>query len=225
MRDLNRKAWLRLVCLAIVMALLLFVPAGTTQYWQAWIYLAVFFGASGLITLYLIRKDPALLERRLHGGPTAEKKKTQKIIMLFVSFGFTALLVVPGFDYRFGWSRVPLYIVIAGDALTALGLYITFLAYKANTFAFATIQVTPNQKVISTGPYAIVRHPMYAGGTLYLWGMPLALGSYWGLLPLIVMIPFLIWRLFDEERFLAENLPRYTEYCQKVRYRLMPGFF
>jgi protein-S-isoprenylcysteine O-methyltransferase Ste14 len=207
------------------MALLLFVPAGTTQYWQAWIYLAVFFGASGLITLYLIRKDPALLERRLHGGPTAEKKKTQKIIMLFVSFGFTALLVVPGFDYRFGWSRVPLYIVIAGDALTALGLYITFLAYKANTFAFATIQVTPNQKVISTGPYAIVRHPMYAGGTLYLWGMPLALGSYWGLLPLIVMIPFLIWRLFDEERFLAENLPRYTEYCQKVRYRLMPGFF
>src|SRR6516165_3477038 len=108
MRDLNRKAWLRLVCLAIVMALLLFVPAGTTQYWQAWIYLAVFFGASGLITLYLIRKDPALLERRLHGGPTAEKKKTQKIIMLFVSFGFTALLVVPGFDYRFGWSRVPL---------------------------------------------------------------------------------------------------------------------
>jgi protein-S-isoprenylcysteine O-methyltransferase Ste14 len=225
MRDLNRKAWLRLVCLAIVMALLLFVPAGTTQYWQAWIYLAVFFGASGLITLYLIRKDPALLERRLHGGPTAEKKKTQKIIMLFVLFGFTALLVVPGFDYRFGWSRVPLYIVIAGDSLTALGLYITFLAYKANTFAFATIQVTPNQKVISTGPYAIVRHPMYAGGTLYLWGMPLALGSYWGLLPLIVMIPFLIWRLFDEERFLAENLPRYTAYCQKVRYRLIPGIF
>jgi protein-S-isoprenylcysteine O-methyltransferase Ste14 len=142
-----------------------------------------------------------------------------------VLFGFTALLVVPGFDYRFGWSRVPLYIVIAGDSLTALGLYITFLAYKANTFAFATIQVTPNQKVISTGPYAIVRHPMYAGGTLYLWGMPLALGSYWGLLPLIVMIPFLIWRLFDEERFLAENLPRYTAYCQKVRYRLIPGIF
>jgi protein-S-isoprenylcysteine O-methyltransferase Ste14 len=136
----------------MAMALLLFVPAGTAQYCQAWIYLAVFFGASGLITLYLIRKDPALLERRLHGGPTAEKKKTQKIIMLFVLIGFIALLVIPGFDYRFGWSRVPLYIVIAGNFLTALGLYITFLAYKANTFAFATVQVTPNQKVISTGP-------------------------------------------------------------------------
>jgi protein-S-isoprenylcysteine O-methyltransferase Ste14 len=209
----------------MAMALLLFVPAGTAQYCQAWIYLAVFFGASGLITLYLIRKDPALLERRLHGGPTAEKKKTQKIIMLFVLIGFIALLVIPGFDYRFGWSRVPLYIVIAGDFLTALGLYITFLAYKANTFAFATVQVTPNQKVISTGPYAVLRHPMYAGGSLYLFGTPLALGSYWGLIPLIVMIPFLIWRLFDEERFLAENLPGYTDYRGKVRYRLIPGFF
>jgi protein-S-isoprenylcysteine O-methyltransferase Ste14 len=225
MRDLNRTVWLRLAFLAIAMALLIFVPAGTAQYGQAWIYLAVFFGASGLITFYLMRNDPALLERRLRGGPTAEKKKTQKIIMLFVSFGFIALLVVPGFDYRFGWSRVPFYIVIAGDLLTALGLYITFLAYKANTFAFATIQVTLHQKVISTGPYALLRHPMYAGGSLYLFGTPLALASYCGLLPLAVMIPFLIWRLFDEERLLAEKLPGYTDYCRKVRWRLVPGIF
>jgi protein-S-isoprenylcysteine O-methyltransferase Ste14 len=225
MGNLNRTAWLRLAVLAIVMALLIFVAAGTAQYWQAWIYLAVFFGASGLITLYLMRKDPALLERRLRGGPTAEKKKTQKVIMLLVLYGFIALLVVPGFDHRFGWSRVPLYVVIAGDFLMALGFYITFLAYKANTFAFATIQVTPHQKVISTGPYAVLRHPMYAGGALYLLGTPLALGSYCGLLPLAVMIPFLVWRLFDEERTLAENLPGYIEYCQKVRSRLIPGIF
>jgi protein-S-isoprenylcysteine O-methyltransferase Ste14 len=225
MGNLNRTAWLRLAVLAIVMALLIFVPAGTVQYWQAWIYLAVFFGASGLITLYLMRKDPALLERRLRGGPTAEKKKTQKVIMLFVSLGFIALLVVPGFDYRFGWSRVPLYVVIAGDFLMAVGFYITFLAYKANTFAFATIQVTPHQKVISTGPYAVLRHPMYAGGALYLLGTPLALSSFCGLLPLVVMIPFLIWRLFDEERTLSDNLPGYTEYCRKVRSRLIPGIF
>src|SRR6516225_5322215 len=202
MRNPNTKAWLGLVCLAVAMALLLFVPAGTVHYWHAWIYLAVFFGASGVITLYLMRKDPALLERRLRGGLAAEKKRTQKIIMLFVSIGFIALLVVPGFDYRYGWSRVPLYVVIAGDLLTALGFFVTFLVYKANTFAFATIQVTAHQKVISTGPYAVLRHPMYAGGSLYLLGTPLALGSYRGLLPLAAMIPFLIWRLFDEERFL-----------------------
>src|SRR4029453_1919888 len=130
MGNLNRTAWLRLAVLAIVMALLIFVPAGTVQYWQAWIYLAVFFGASGLITLYLMRKDPALLERRLRGGPTAEKKKTQKVIMLFVSLGFIALLVVPGFDYRFGWSRVPLYVVIAGDFLMAVGFKFIFFVYK-----------------------------------------------------------------------------------------------
>jgi protein-S-isoprenylcysteine O-methyltransferase Ste14 len=224
-RNLKTRAWLGLVFLAIAMGFLLFVPAGTAQYWQAWIYLAVFFAASGLITLYLIKKDPALLQRRLSSGPTAEKEKTQKIIMFFTIIGFMALLVVPAIDYRFGWSRVPLYVVIASDLLMALGFYIMFLAYKENTFAFATIQVTRDQKVISTGPYAVVRHPMYAGGLLYLLGTPLALGSYWGLLALAAMIPLLLWRLFDEERFLSTNLPGYTEYCVRVRWRLLPRVF
>jgi len=223
--NLNIKAWLGIVFLAIAMGLLLFVPAGTLHYWQAWAYLAVFFGASLLITFYLMKKDPALLKRRLSGGPTAEKEKTQKIIMFFTTIGFIALLVVPALDYRFMWSRVPLYMTIAGDLLTALGFYIIFLVYKENTFAFATIQVARDQKVISTGPYAIVRHPMYAGGSLYLLGMPLALGSYWGLLVLATMIPILMWRLFDEEQFLFKNLPGYTEYCAKVRWRLIPGVF
>ena len=207
------------------MGLLLFLPAGTAQYWQAWVFLAVFFGASLLITVYLMKKDPALLKRRLSGGPTAEKEKTQKIIMFFTTVGFIALLVVPALDYRFKWSTVPLYMVIAGDILTALGFYVVFLVYKENTFASATIEVVCDQKVISTGPYAIVRHPMYAGSLLYLLGMPFALGSYWGLLVLAATMPFLIWRLFDEERFLSRNLPGYTEYCAKVRWRLMPGVF
>jgi protein-S-isoprenylcysteine O-methyltransferase Ste14 len=207
------------------MGLLLFVPAGTARYWQAWIYLAVFFGSSLLITLYLMKKDPALLKRRLSGGPTAEKEKTQKIIMFFTTIGFIALLVVPALDHRFGWSRVPFYIVIAGDLLTALGFYIVFLVYKENTFAFATIRVACDQKVISTGPYAVLRHPMYAGSSLYLLGMPLALGSYWGLLVIAAAMPFLIWRLLDKERFLSKNLQGYTEYCAKVRWRLIPGVF
>jgi protein-S-isoprenylcysteine O-methyltransferase Ste14 len=225
MNKLNIKAVLGLVFLAIVMALLLFLPAGTAQYWQGWGYLSVFFGASSLITLYLMKKDPALLKRRLSGGPTAEKEKSQKIIMLFVSIEFIALLAVPALDYRFTWSSVPLYMVIAGDILTALGFYIIFLVYKENTFTSATIKVVEGQKVITTGPYAVVRHPMYAGSLFYLFGTPFALGSYWGLLVLAAMMPFLIWRLFDEERFLSKNLLGYTEYCTKVPRRLIPGVF
>jgi protein-S-isoprenylcysteine O-methyltransferase Ste14 len=225
MNNRNTKAWLGFVFLAIAMGLLLFLPAGTFHYWQAWVYLAVFFGASFLMTLYLMKKDPALLERRLRGGPTAEKERAQKIIMLFASLGFIALLVVPALDYRFRWSRVPLPMVIAGDLLTALGFYIIFLVYKENTFSSATIQVVNDQRVISTGPYAVVRHPMYAGGLLYLLGMPLALASYWGLLVFVPMVPVLLWRLSDEERFLSKNLPGYTEYCAKVRWRLIPGVF
>jgi protein-S-isoprenylcysteine O-methyltransferase Ste14 len=169
-----------------------------------------------------MRKDPALLERRMRGGPSAEKQPTQKFIMLCTSLGFIALLVVPALDYRFAWSMVPLAGVLVGDALVAVGFYFIFLVYKENTFTSATIEVAAGQKVISTGPYALVRHPMYASASLYLAGTPLALGSYWGFVPLAGMLPFLIWRLFDEERFLALNLPGYTEYQKKVRHRLVP---
>ncbi len=222
MLNLKARAWLSLVVLAIVMGLLLFIPAGTIHYWQAWVYLLIFLGASLLITLYLMKNDPALLNRRMRGGPTAEKRRTQKLIMLCASIGFIALLVVPALDHRFRWSVMPLPGVIVGDTLVATGFYFIFLVYKENTFSSATIEVAEDQKVISTGPYAIVRHPMYASALLYLAGTPLALGSFWGLIPLVIVIPFLIWRLYDEERFLAENLPGYTEFRKKVRYRLVP---
>lgn len=222
MKNLNARAWLALAVLAVVMGLLLFVPAGTVHYWQAWAYLLIFTGASILITLYLMRKDPALLERRMSGGPTAEKQPTQKVIMLCTSIGFIALLVVPGFDHRFGWSTVPVGGVVAGDVLVAIGFYLIFLVYRENTFTSATIEIAENHKVISTGPYAIVRHPMYASGSLYLLGTPLALDSYWGFVPIAAMMPFLIWRLYDEERFLASNLPGYSEYQKRVRHRLLP---
>ena len=222
MRNLEAKAWLALAVLTVVMALLLFVPAGTLHYWQAWVYLAIFAGVSALTTLDLIRKDPALLERRMRGGPTAEKQPTQKVIMLGMSIGFIALLVVPALDHRFGWSAVPLGGVVAGDLLVALGFYLIFLVYRENTFTSATIEVAENQKVISTGPYARVRHPMYASAILYLLGTPLALGSYWGLAPVVAMMPFLVWRLLAEERFLARNLAGYTDYQKRVHHRLVP---
>jgi protein-S-isoprenylcysteine O-methyltransferase Ste14 len=204
------------------MGLLVFVPAGTVRYWQAWAYLSIFTGASVLTTLYLIRHDPALLERRMKGGPTAEKQPTQKLIMLGTSVGFVGLLVVSAIDARFGWSVVPLGAVLFGDALVIAGFYFISIVYRENTFTSATIEVAKDQKVIATGPYAVVRHPMYAGALLYLLGTPLALGSYWGLVVFGAVLPLLLWRLFDEERFLCRNLPGYTEYRKRVRHRLVP---
>ncbi len=222
MNNLNTKAWLALGVLGLVMGLLLFVPAGTVHYWQAWVYLSIFMGASALTTLYLIRRDPALLQRRMSAGPMAEKQPAQRVIMLCTSIGFVALLVVSGFDRRFAWSDMPLVWAIAGDMLLAIGFYLIFLVYRENTFTSATIEIAQNHQVISTGPYAIVRHPMYASASLYLLGTPLALGSYWALIPIAAMIPCLIWRLFDEERFLATNLSGYIEYQNRVRHRLVP---
>src|SRR5262245_14053226 len=221
-KHLAGKAWIALAALALAIALLLFVPAGTIRYGQAWAYWSIFIGASVLTTLDLLRRDRALLERRMSGGPTAEKRPAQRLIMLGTSIGFIALLVVPALDRRFGWSAVPLGVVVAGDVLVAVGFGLIVRVYRENTFSSATIEVAENQTVISTGPYAIVRHPMYASGSLYLVGTPLALGSYWGLVPIAAMMPFLIWRLLDEERLLAKDLAGYTEYQKRVRHRLVP---
>jgi protein-S-isoprenylcysteine O-methyltransferase Ste14 len=222
MKGLAVRAWLALAVLGVVMGLLLFVLAGTLRYWHAWVYLAIFTGIAALTTLYLLRRDPALLERRMRGGPTAEKRPAQKLIMLCASAAFIGLLVVPALDRRFGWSSVPLVGVVIGNVLVAIGFGVIFLVYRENTFTSATIEVVENQKLISTGPYAIVRHPMYAGATLYLVGTPLALGSYWGLVPIAVVTPALLWRLFDEERLLARDLPGYADYQRRVRHRLVP---
>jgi protein-S-isoprenylcysteine O-methyltransferase Ste14 len=220
--NFNTKVWLSLAALGVIMGAFLFVPAGTVYYWQAWVFLTIYIGGSIPITLYLMRHDPALLERRMKGGPTAEKQPVQRLIMWGVSIGFIALLVVPALDFRFGWSAVSLGGIVTGNVLVLTGLYFIFLVYRENTFASATIEVAKDQQVITTGPYAVVRHPMYASALIYLFGIPLALGSYWGLVVLGVIIPSLIWRLFDEERFLAKNLTGYTEYQQRVKYRLVP---
>jgi len=170
----------------------------------------------------LWEKDPKLLERRVEAGPSAEKEKSQKIIQVFASIFFIAVLIIPSFDHRYGWSSIPFFIVIAGDFLVALGFFLIFLVLRENTFAAATIEVSANQKVITTGPYSIVRHPMYSGALIMLLCTPLALGSWWGMLTLIPFTLILIWRLLDEEKFLSKNLPGYNEYRQKVRYRLIP---
>ena len=182
------------------------------------------FGASALaITLYLMKRDPKLLERRLYGGPTAEKETSQKIIQSITSLGFIAMLIVPALDHRFHWwPAVPFFAAVAGDVLVAIGFLIIFVVYKENTFTSATIEVYPEQKVVSSGLYALVRHPMYMGGLVMFVGMILSLGSWRGLLAFLLMMPAFIWRIFEEEGFLLKNLPGYAKYKNTVRYRLVP---
>jgi protein-S-isoprenylcysteine O-methyltransferase Ste14 len=220
--NLARKTVLGFTQLIIVLGILLLAPAWTLDYWQAWVYLLVFAASSALITAYLWKKDPKLLERRIRAGPGAENEKKQKLIQLQASFVFIGAMILPSLDHRFSWSAIPLPIVVAGDVLVALGFLIVFLVFKENTFTAATISVVPDQKVVSTGPYAVVRHPMYSGALIMLVGTPLALGSWWGLLMFIPMIFTIAWRARDEEQFLCKSLSGYKEYCQIVRYRLVP---
>jgi protein-S-isoprenylcysteine O-methyltransferase Ste14 len=222
MSALDKKACGGLAILLLVMASLLFVPAGTLDYWQAWTFLATYFAASLAISLYLIRKDPALLARRMSGGPFAEKEPVQKLIMSGTSLGFIGLLVLSAIDHRLGWSDMSASLAIAGDVILVLGWLGIYVVFRENSFASATIESAADQRVISTGPYAWVRHPMYAAALVMLLGIPLALGSYWGVIIVVALVPLLIWRLTDEERFLAQNLPGYREYQGRVRYRLLP---
>jgi protein-S-isoprenylcysteine O-methyltransferase Ste14 len=222
MQDLNKKALGGLLRFLVTLAALLFLAAWTFDYWQAWIFLAVFSGSALAITLYLMKNDPDLLERRMQAGPGAEKQKSQKIIQAVAMLAFVAVMVLPAIDHRFAWSTVPAYVAIGGDILVALGFLVIFFVFRENTFTSGVIEVAPGQKVISTGPYALVRHPMYSGALIMLAGVPLALGSWWGLAVVVLMALVIIRRLLDEERFLAANLPGYPEYQEQVRYRLAP---
>jgi protein-S-isoprenylcysteine O-methyltransferase Ste14 len=225
MNMLHLKAFAGLLFLFVAMAGLLFVPAGTSDFWQAWTFLAVYFACSLALSLYLMIADPALMQRRMRGGPTAEKEPVQKIIMIITSLGFVGLLVVPALDHRSAWSQMSPIVALAGDVLVGIGWLAIFFVFRENSFTSATIELAPDQKVISTGPYALVRHPMYAGALVMLLGIPIALGSWWGILVLAAILPALIWRLFEEEKFLAKNLAGYVEYLNKVRYRLIPAIW
>jgi protein-S-isoprenylcysteine O-methyltransferase Ste14 len=220
--SLAKKTTLGFTQLIAVLGILLLAPAWTLHYWQAWVYLFIFAASSALITTYLWKKDRKLLERRINAGPGAENETTQKWIQRLASLVFMGAMILPSLDHRFSWSAVPLPVVATGDALTALGFLIVFLVFKENTFTAATITVTPDQKVVSTGPYAVVRHPMYSGALVMLLGTPLALGSWWGLLMFASMTLTIAWRVREEEAFLAKTLAGYPEYRQSVRYRLVP---
>jgi protein-S-isoprenylcysteine O-methyltransferase Ste14 len=222
MKNLNIKASGGLLFLLIIMTVALFLPVWTLDYWQAWVFLVVFGLSVIAITVYLMKKDRKLLERRVQAGPTAEKKRGQKIIQSIAGLAFITIFVLSAFDHRFKWSLVPQLLVIMGDIFVALGLLIVFFVFKENTFTSATIEVSNGQKVVSTGLYALVRHPMYSGAFVMLIGVPISLGSWWGLLAVVPVIIVIVLRLIDEERFLSKNLAGYSEYRNKVKYRLVP---
>lgn len=208
--------------LLLVLGICLFVPAGTLDYFQAWLYLAAFFGSVTVITLYLWRRDPALLQRRVNAGPSAEQRGRQKAIQAVAAIAFIALFVVCSLDHRFGWSTLPWQISLTAEIGVLLGFVIVFLVFKQNTYTAATIEVAAEQSVVTTGVYAVVRHPMYAGALLMLIATPIALGSVWGLVALVPMFAAIIWRLLDEEEFLLGHLAGYAQYRARVRYRLVP---
>jgi protein-S-isoprenylcysteine O-methyltransferase Ste14 len=222
MNELNKRALGGLLRFLVGLAVLLFVAAWTLDYWQAWLFLAVFSGSAVAITVYLMRNDPQLLARRMKAGPGAEKERSQKIIQVVAASGFVLALVVSPIDHRFAWSQMPAAVAVMGDILVALGFFVIFLVFKENSFTSGVIEVDAGQRVISTGPYALVRHPMYSGALIMLLGLPLALGSWWGLLTLVPLTLAIIWRLMDEEKFLASHLPGYSEYREQVKHRLIP---
>ncbi len=219
MNTLAKKTIIGFIKLIIGLGVMLFAPAWTIDFWQAWVYICIFGTSVVLIFAYLYKNDPKLLECRLN---RKEKEKSQQGIQRYIFITYIAVLILPSLDHRFLLSDVPLLVVIAGDVLVALGYFIIFLVLKENSFASTTIEVTLDQKVISTGPYAVIRHPMYSGAVVMLLGTPLALGSWWGLLVFILITYIIVWRLLEEEKFLSQSLSGYKEYCQKVQYRLLP---
>ena len=222
MNNPKVKIWLQLAIGIGLLGLAIFLSAGTITYWQAWIYLVVVSVSSVLLVLYTI-KDPVLLEGRTKLA--AEQRLIQRVIVLLMAVPIIAAFIIPGLDHRFGWSSVPSWLSIGGDLFIAVSLWLVYLVFKENSFGAATVEVVKDQKVISTGPYAVVRNPMYSCAAIFFVAMAFALGSYWDLIPAVLIMLGFVWRLSDEENLLAQSLPGYKEYRAKVRWHLIPGIF
>ena len=220
--SVRRQAIIRGVLGTCLFVVLIFGTAGTFDYWQGWLFLGVFAVSTVSFTLYMAFYDRPLLERRLKAGPQHEQERSQKIIVSLIFLAFFASIVLPVLDYRYEWSPVAPWVSILGDVLIVLSFLFIFWVTRTNSFAASNIRVEKDQSVIDTGPYAYVRHPMYAGAIWLIGGMPLALGSWWSLVLILPFLPVLLWRLLDEERILRRDLPGYPEYMRRVRSRLIP---
>ena len=219
LKKLKRKIFLIFSLAFIYIAATFLISSGSLGYWQGWLYCITVFIPAFFVLTYFFKRSPEFLERRMKFKEKEVKQKTIiKTAFIFFILGF----LIPGLDYRFGWSAVPLWLVLVSDGVVLLSYFLVFLAFRENIFAGRTVEVFKGQKVIDTGPYAIVRHPMYAGVLpMYLF-TPIALGSFWAIIFFLPVFPILILRILNEEEVLRQGLPGYTEYCKKVRYRLLP---
>lgn len=219
LKKLKTTVFVRFFAGFFVIGLMLFLPAGTFDYWEAWLYLAVILVPMTFVVAYLLKNDSALLERRMR---LKEKETRQKKVVSTSALVLLVGFLIPGFDHRFGWSNMQAEVAIAADAIVFLAYVFTALVLRENSYASRVIEVEKGQKVISSGPYALVRHPMYLGMSLLLLATPIALGSYWALLAFLPIPPMLAIRLLNEEEVLRRELPGYEEYRKKVKYRLIP---
>ena len=218
-KQLIRLTYVRFISGIPVLGLAFFLPAGTFNYWEAWVYLVILFVPMFFMMQYLIKNDPALLERRMR---TKEKASEQSLIIKLSYIYFIITFLLPGFDKRFGWSNTPIWLIVVAEAFVLLGYIMVVWVFRMNSYASRTVEVDEEQKVIDSGPYGIVRHPMYVGVTTLYALSPLALGSYWSLIPSMLIIPIIVARILSEEKILVKYLPGYTEYQQRVKYRLIP---
>jgi protein-S-isoprenylcysteine O-methyltransferase Ste14 len=218
-RQLLFQTIIRMVMFPVFMGLLVLLPAGTWHYPEAYIYFASLTLPLVMAMTYFYRKDPSLLEKRMK---TKERRGAQKVFVLFASLSIIGAFVVPGLDRRFGWSGLPLWIPLIADGFVLLGYLFILYVFKTNTFASRVVEIQQDQKVVTSGPYAVVRHPMYTGMIVLYMASPVALGSLWGLIPAALLIPMLVFRIRNEEALLREELAGYEDYCQNQKYRLIP---
>jgi protein-S-isoprenylcysteine O-methyltransferase Ste14 len=222
---LSRKTLANVARTQVALALMLIVPAWTLAYWQAWLYWALSTASALGTAFWFLKHDPALMRRRLDIGARAEPRQSQKIIQGIGGFLHAAMFIVAGIEHRVHGSVVPAPAVFVADAIVLAGFALTFVVFKANTYTASTVTVETGQRVVATGPYAVVRHPMYAASVLWFLATPFALGSPWALVPAILMSLAVAVRLLDEERHLRVSLPGYDAYCARVRWRLIPGLW
>jgi protein-S-isoprenylcysteine O-methyltransferase Ste14 len=223
----RRKLGIAVKSAALVLLLFaaIFIPAGTFNYWQAWVTVGVYAVCGNWLALSTWKHNRALFELRMKQGPQAEKSPAQRVIVTLLYCGLIGQFVLAAFDHRFGWSAMPPLVTVVGDAILVASFYVYSIVMRENSFASGAIELNAGQHVISTGPYGVIRHPMYVGLLLVFLGVPLAMGSYWALALFAAEIPVVMWRLIDEEHFLVKNLPGYAEYRTQTRWRLVPGVF
>lgn len=211
-----------LLVAAVTTALLLFLSAGTIYYWQAWVFMPLFFIPMVLITVYLFKRSPELLKRRLQ---VKEKKPGQNIIAKMFYISACLFFIISGLDKRLNWSSVPLIIIVISDTLFLVGYFFLFLVFKENKYLAHTVVVEKNQQVVAVGPYSIVRHPMYLAELIMFVFAPIGLGSYWAISANILLIVVLVARILTEEQVLLQELKGYDDYTKKTKYRLIPGIW